>query len=95
MPSPVENEQEVPKFSDSELRVILQNCGPKNWKTSQVRAAYRPSNLSEQTQYFEGLRQLEGENNGSPRSNNRNQKNHNGGKSHRRNNHRNRKWQHQ
>ena len=79
MPSPEEGEAQIPKFSDAELRVVLQNCGPKSWKDSQVKAAYRPSNLTEQTQYFEGLRQLENDGNHNPRNNTTRNANRNNG----------------
>ena len=62
MPSPVDGGDITPRFSDDELKVILQNCCPRSWKKTMVRAAYRPANLTEQTQYFEGLRSLEEDN---------------------------------
>jgi len=62
MPAPVKGGDLTPRFSDDELKVILQNCCPRAWKKTMVRAAYRPANLTEQTQYFEGLRALEDDN---------------------------------
>ena len=62
MPAPVNGGDFTPRFSDDELKVILQNCCPRAWKKTMVRAAYRPTNLTEQTQYFEGLRSLEEDN---------------------------------
>jgi len=62
MPAPVKGGDITPRFSDDELKVILQNCCPRAWKKTMVRAAYRPANLTEQTLYFEGLRALEDDN---------------------------------
>jgi len=62
MPAPINGGDLTPKFSDDEPKVILHNCFPRTWKKTMVRAAYRPANLTEQTQYFKGLRALEDDN---------------------------------
>ena len=59
MPIPYGGEDTVPRFSDQELQVILQNSGPKSWRDKQVEANIRPTSLASQSLYYEGLRSIE------------------------------------
>ena len=68
MPIPAGGEDPVPRFSDQELQVILQNSGPKAWRDKQIEANIRPTSLASQSLYYEGLRSIESQ----PKNNGRN-----------------------
>jgi transposase InsO family protein len=94
MPLPLEGANEddrVPKFSDSELSVILRNSCPRAWRDAQITANLKYLSLSAQANYYSSLRKLEdnksGNNNNNQR-NDRNDRNRNGKTNNRNNNNR-------
>jgi hypothetical protein len=62
MPLPLEGDDEsdrVPKFSDSELSIILRKACPRSWRDAQVTANLKYMSLTAQANYFSSLKKLE------------------------------------
>jgi hypothetical protein len=62
MPLPLEGADEddrVPKFSISELSIILRNACPRSWRDAQVTANQKYMSLTAQANYFSSLKKLE------------------------------------
>ena len=66
MPIPEGEEDQTPKCTNSELKVVLEKAGSRSWVNEQIRANYKPASLEDQARYYEGLRSIE------PRKNNKN-----------------------
>ena len=73
MPLPEEDAEEadaIPSFNDAELRNILKKACPKSWKDIQVKSNVRFESSTAQVQYYEKLRNMEGNNNSNSRNGN-------------------------